>query len=57
MKKVIFAWQWVGTWPEYTLDGEPFWALINPRIWDRHVSSNKSGSIEITMDELFEYIL
>ena len=56
MQKVIFSWSWVDAWPEYQLDGKPFWALINPVIWERYVAEYKSGSIEITMDYLLDYV-
>lgn len=51
MQKVIFSWSWVDAWPEYQLDGKPFWALINPAIWER-VTESRSGEIEVTTDEL-----
>lgn len=55
MTPIIFAWSWVDAWPEYTLNGEPFWSLINPAIWDRYVTVQATGSIEVTMAELCGY--
>jgi hypothetical protein len=51
MKKHKFTWEWFNGWPKYTLDGKPFWALINPRIWARVTDAHR-GEIEITEDEL-----
>jgi hypothetical protein len=52
MTKHKFSWVWVNAWPEYKLDGKPFFALINPAIWDR-VTESRSGDIEVTEEELF----
>jgi hypothetical protein len=52
MKKHKFSWIWVNAWPEYKLDGKPFFSLINPAIWDR-VTESRSGEIEVTEEELF----
>jgi hypothetical protein len=53
MEKHKFTWRWVGAWLEYKLDGKPFFALINPVIWDRYVTEASSGEIELTEEELF----
>jgi hypothetical protein len=53
MEKHKFTCRWVGAWPEYKLDGKPFFALINPAIWDRYVTEASSGEIELTEEELF----
>jgi hypothetical protein len=55
MKTHTFAWRWQGAILAYTLDGKPFWALINPRIWDKYVTESPEGSIEITKEELLSY--
>jgi hypothetical protein len=52
MTKHKFTWRWVNAWPKYKLDGKPFFALINPAIWDR-VTESRSGEIEVTEEELF----
>jgi hypothetical protein len=52
MKKHKFSWVWANAWPEYKLAGEPFFALINPSIWDQ-VTESRSGEIEVTKKELF----